>query len=171
MLHCECNVGPSSAQHTPSPNGGCRTCIKQTASSRAPHCRERECTATTHHNNKTSQGRRSDARAFKCASGQGHVLACSRTSTRSQYPRGVSRLAALEGSLSTSRRGPSGQPEVAVRTLPLHTVLNLTLPRAVLWHHMCCMCGSTGKGLNGAILVTAVRDVGRRQHGVPSVST
>ena len=97
--------------------------------------------------------------------------ACLQSHEHSQYPRGVSRLAALEGSLSPSRRGPSGQPEVAVRTLPLHTVLNLTLPRAVLWHHMCCMCGSTGKGLNGAILVTAVRDVGRRQHGVPSVST
>ena len=45
--------------------------------------------------------------------------ACLQSHEHSQYPRGVSRLAALEGSLSPSRRGPSGQPEVAVRTLPL----------------------------------------------------
>ena len=132
-------------------------------------------TAEGMHSNNASQQQNKPRQAFRCASGHGHerawARACLQSHEHSQYPRGVSRLAALEGSLSPSRRGPSGQPEVAVRTLPLHTVLNLTLPRAVLWHHMCCMCGSTGKGLNGAILVTAVRDVGRRQHGVPSVST
>ena len=132
-------------------------------------------TAVGMHSNNASQQQNKPRQAFRCASVQmrerARARACLQSHEHSQYPRGVSRLAALEGSLSPSRRGPSGQPEVAVRTLPLHTVLNLTLPRAVLWHHMCCMCGSTGKGLNGAILVTAVRDVGRRQHGVPSVST
>ena len=87
-------------------------------------------TAEGMHSNNASQQQNKPRQAFRCASGHGHerawARACLQSHEHSQYPRGVSRLAALEGSLSPSRRGPSGQPEVAVRTLPLHTVLNLT---------------------------------------------